>query len=473
MYPRLLLLKQFLSEDGAIFVSIDDNEVGNLQALMREIFGAANEVATIIWEKGKKGDSKLVSVTHEYIVAFARNKSLLKTKKVKWRRKKPGVEDVLAYYDELRKKHLDNHALIRKEMMAWYRLMPKADPRKAHKHYNWSDDRGLYFPDNFHGPDDGRENRPRYPILHPITHQPCAMPSTGWRWEQDTTIAALAEDPPRIHFGKDHTTIPNRKSYLLEIDEEPMMSVFYKDGRAATLEVESILGAGAFPFPKDSEVIADLIGMVTEPGDIVLDSFGGSGTTAHAVLKINQHLTNPLKFITIEIDKNTAESKTRTRIAKVIEGYTPLVGKKKTPIAGLGGGFQYLQVSKEPLFQENEAIRPDVSFDQLAQFVWFMETGTGLAESAMLDRKEQSPYLGTYRGRSVFLLYNGILSGTSEVDGNVLNGNTLEYLAQVTPNFDDHKVIYGARTRIEKSKLIKLGITFHQLPYELAIKTWF
>ena len=84
------------------------------------------------------------------------------------------------------------------------------------------------------------------------------MPSTGWRWEEGTTKAALAEDPPRIHFGKDHTTIPNRKSYLFEIDEEPMLSVFYKDGRAATLEVEAILGPGVFSFPKDSEVIADL-----------------------------------------------------------------------------------------------------------------------------------------------------------------------------------------------------------------------
>ena len=287
MYPRLALLRDFLTEDGAIFVSIDDNEVGNLQALLREIFGPANQVATIVWEKGKKGDAKLVSVTHEYIVAFARNKAVLKNRNVKWRRKKPGVEDVLEYYDSLRKKHGDDHAKIRKDMMAWYRALPKADLRKAHKHYNWSDDRGLYFPDNFHGPDDGRENRPRYPILHPVTNQPCAMPSTGWRWEEDTTKAALAEDPPRIHFGKNHTTIPNRKSYLFEIDEEPMLSVFYKDGRAATLEVESILGAGAFPFPKDSEIIADLVGTVAGQGDIVLDSFAGSGTTAHAVLRLH------------------------------------------------------------------------------------------------------------------------------------------------------------------------------------------
>jgi adenine-specific DNA-methyltransferase len=119
MYPRLVLLKQFLRDDGAIFVSIDDNEVGNLQALMREVFGSTNEVATIVWEKGKKGDSKLVSVTHEYIVAFARNKALLKERKVKWRRKKPGVDEVLEYYDSLRHKHGDD-AKIRTKPWKWH-----------------------------------------------------------------------------------------------------------------------------------------------------------------------------------------------------------------------------------------------------------------------------------------------------------------------------------------------------------------
>ena len=284
---------------------------------------------------GKKGDSKLVSVTHEYIVAFARNKVLLKERKVKWRRKKSGADEVLEYYGSLRQKHGDDHDKIRKEIMAWYRAMLKTDPRKAHKHYNWSDKRGLYFAADFAGPDDGRENRPRYQILHPATKRPCAMPSTGWRWEEDTTKAALAEDPPRIHFGRDHTTIPNRKSYLFEIDEEPMMSVFYKDGRAATLEVESMLGAGAFQFPKDSEIISDLIGMVAGSGDIVLDSFGGSGTTAHAVLRRNQHLKSPMRFILVELDETVARTKTRERIKKAIEGYTPLAGKKKTPVPGL------------------------------------------------------------------------------------------------------------------------------------------
>lgn len=251
------------------------------------------------------------------------------------------------------------------------------------------------------------------------------------------------------------------------------MSVFYKDGRAATLEVESLLGAGAFPFPKDSEVIADLVGMVTEPGDIVLDSFGGSGTTAHAVLRKNQHLKKPLNFILVEIDSNTAETKTRTRIKKAIEGYTPLVGKKKTPVPGLGGGFQYFRLSEEPLFQADGKIRSTVSYDQLAEFVWFMETGVGLAESALINAQHRTPYLGTHKGRAIFLLYNGILKDSSEDGGNVLNGRSLAYLNEVLSGFDGPKVVYGARTRFDKSKLAKLGITFHQLPYELAVKTWF
>src|SRR5207237_1436882 len=147
-----------------------------------------------------------------------------------------------------------------------------------------------------------------------------------------------------------HSTIPNRKTYLFEIDEEPMMSVFYKDGRAATLQVESILGPGAFEFPKDSQVIADLIAMVTGPDDIVLDSFAGSGTTGHAVLMCNKQHAQSLRFILVELDEDVARTKTSERVKKAIYGYTPLAGKKHTAVSGLGGGFQFCRLSAEPLF---------------------------------------------------------------------------------------------------------------------------
>ncbi|THD06658.1 site-specific DNA-methyltransferase [Rhodanobacter lindaniclasticus] len=459
MYPRLVLLKKFLRDDGAIFVSIDDNELTSLLALMREIFDAGNEVATIVWEKGKKGDSKLVSITHEYIVVFARNKALLKERKVKWRRKKAGVDDVLQHYQALCAQHGTNHAAIRKQMMAWYRAMPKTDPRKAHKHYNWSDSRGLYFAADFAGPDDGRESRPRYPIIHPVTGKACAMPSTGWRWEEETTKAALVENPPRIHFGKDHTTIPNRKSYLVEVDEEPLMSVFYKDGRAATLEVEAMLGPGSFQFPKDSQVIADLVDTMTEPGDLVLDSFGGSGTTAHAVLRASEHLVAPLRFILVEMDSNVARTKTRERTRKAIEGYIPQAGKKRLPVPGLGSGFRYATLGK-PLFNEHGHINPEVRFAELARFVWFMETGAPLA-----SKKPASPLLGVHDGRAVYMLYNGILKDKSAGGGNVLTSPLLDEL----PLHDGPRVVYGTRCLIKPERLRALRIVFKQLPYELRV----
>lgn len=458
MYPRLVLLKQFLREDGAIFVSIDDNELCNLQTLMREVFGATNEVATMVWEKGKKGDSKLVSISHEYIVVFARNRALLKKNNAKWRKRKNGVDTVLNHYQGLRDAHADDHAGIRKAMMAWYRSLPANDPSKAHKHYNWSDRRGLYFAADFAGPDDGRESRPRYPILHPITQQPCSMPSTGWRWEQATTEAALKEDPPRIHFGKDHTTIPNRKSYLAEVDEEPLMSVFYTDGRAATLEVESILGAGAFQFPKDSNVIGELLSTVTQPGDLVLDSFGGSGTTAHAVLKLNRNLAKPLRFILVEMDEEVAATKTAARVRSAVEGYVPKIAKQREPIGALGGGFQFCRLSSQPLFDADGQIRRNVKFAQLAEFVWFAETGTGYTGQA------DSPLLGVHEGRAVYLLYNGILKDKSIAGGNVLTCPVFNQL----PKFDGAKVIYAAANRMG-ARAAREGIVFKQTPYALEV----
>ena len=312
MYPRLRLLKDMLREDGAIFISIDDAEVANLRTLCDEIFGRQNLLANLVWEKGKKGDAKFFSVSHEYILVYARSKALLTSRNTVWRRRKPGVDEALAKYQELKSAMAGNHADIRKEMMAWYRSLPANNGAKAHKHYNWSDDRGLYFPDNFHGPDDGRETRPRYDILHPVTGKPVAKPSTGWRWEESRTIAALADKPPRIHFGPDEATIPCRKSYLFEVDEEPFPSVFYKDGRAATLEVERLLGKGAFEFPKDSGIIADILSLVCKDGDLVLDSFAGSGTTAHACEILRKERNVNLRCILVELDKVTVNANAGT-----------------------------------------------------------------------------------------------------------------------------------------------------------------
>jgi adenine-specific DNA-methyltransferase len=467
MYPRLALLRQFLNEDGVIFVSIDDNELANLLFLMEETFGAQNQLATIVWEKGKKGDSKFFSENHEYIVAYARSKSILVAKNTKWKKRKSGVDKVLAHYQSLRDKYGNNHEDIRVEMMKWYRALPKDAPAKAHKHYNWSDARGLYFPDNFHGPDDGRESRPRYDIFHPTTGKPCAKPSTGWRWEEARTKIALAEDPPRIHFGPDETTIPCRKSYLVDVSQEPFPTVFYKDGRAATLAVEQLLGKGRFAFPKDAEVIADLVGMVSEPGDIILDSFGGSGTTGQAVLQLNAEGGTPRRFVMVQmayesyeqkvLEQNIARDITSERVRRVAQGHTNAKGEA---VAGIGGSFRFCELG-EPLFDETGMIRETVKFSELARHVYFSETGEPLPRARVLN----TPFLGACRGVGIYLLYNGILGDESANGGNVL---TRQILAKL-PEFDGPKVVYCAGCLLSRDRLQGARITVRQTPYEIKV----
>jgi len=308
MYPRLFLARQLLRDDGVIFVSIDDHEVHHLRLLMNEVFGEENFVATLVWEKSKKGDAKLIAVNHEYVHVFAKDKqSVLDVGK--WRRKKNGVDEVLAHYQQLRKDRTDDHIAISDAMKKWYASLPSEDPRRGMAHYRVSDDRGLYFPDNFAGPDDGRKSRPRYDIIHPVTKKPCKKPSTGWRWEEETTNVALAQTPPRIHFGIDENTIPCRKTYLAEIDSEPFASVFYRDGRAATLEVEKLLGAGLMDFPKNVDVLKELIALGSDDDSIILDFFSGSATTAQAVLELNREDGGNRRFILVQLPEPTGNKK--------------------------------------------------------------------------------------------------------------------------------------------------------------------
>lgn len=142
MYPRLRLAKSLLHPQGAIMVSCDDNELPRLTLLLDEVFGEENFVGQIVWQRSKKGDAKLIATTHEYIVCYVKDKGAVLEQGV-WRRPKEGADEVLAKYQELKTSLAGNHDAIRTAMMDWYRSLPEGDPKKSHKHYNWSDDRGL------------------------------------------------------------------------------------------------------------------------------------------------------------------------------------------------------------------------------------------------------------------------------------------------------------------------------------------
>jgi len=366
IYPRLKLARNLLTDDGVIFLSISDCEVDNLKKVCNELFGEENFIAQVIWQKSKKGDSKLIATIHEYVLVYTKNKAAALKSGI-WRKKKNGVDEVLEQYEKFRKELNTDHTLVRTAMQKWYRSLKDSDPRQSHKHYSWSDDRGLYFPDNFAGPDDGRKSRPRHDIIHPITKKVCKKPSTGWRWDETKTDWALAQVPQRIHFGEDESTIPNRKSYLKETAFEPFSSVFYTDGRGATLEVESLVGKSIFQFPKNKEVISELIGLVCSDGDIVLDFFAGSGSTAHAAYHHNSLGDKNVNYILVQLPELT-DPKSKAYEA----GYSYITDITKKRIGGASTIYEGSETKGDFGFKvmklDETNIRPwDADFDNLEQ----------------------------------------------------------------------------------------------------------
>lgn len=297
MLPRLYLSRNLLREDGAVFVSIDETEQSNLRHLCDEVYGQENFVADLVWAAGRKNDSKHVSVSHEYIVAYVKNMEYLKEHGVIWRQRKEGLDDIYKTYARLRREHSDNHAAVQAGLKEWFAGLADTHPAKAHRHYSCVDARGIYFPDNISWPGGGG---PKYEVLHPKTRKPVKVPSAGWRFPSPETMACqISED--RIHFCADETSVPTRKSYLAEHESQVPYSVFYQDGRAATKRLRELLGGEYFENPKDETVIGKIVEFAADPGALVLDFFAGSGTTAHAVLDMNKKDDGNRKFILVQL----------------------------------------------------------------------------------------------------------------------------------------------------------------------------
>ena len=199
--------------------------------------------------------------------------------------------------------------------------------------------------------------------------------------------------------------------------------------------------------------------IATNPGDLVLDSFAGSGTSGHAVLKLNQITPDkePRRFILVEIEPKIAREVTAERVRRVAEGYKKLKGGG---VEAVGGAFRFCELG-EPLFDENGKIRETVTFADLARHVYFSETGEPLARG----RVSKSPFLGSCRGVGIYLLYNGILRDKSANGGNVL---TRAVLAELPP-FDGQKVIYCAGCLLGKDRLQAERIIVRQTPYEIKV----
>lgn len=283
IYPRLKCAHGLLTRNGAIFVSCDETEQARLRLVMDEVFGGENFVADLVWAAGRKNDSRLISVSHEYIVCYARDKGFLTAEKVEWRQRKKGLDDIYRQYEKLKGQFGTDFAAMTAGMKEWFKGLPESHPAKAHKHYNHVDARGVYFPADISWPGGGG---PTYEVLHPKTGRPVKTPARGWITPDPEKMRAWIADD-RVHFGEDESRVPCLKAYLRDQEYQAPYSVFYQDGRAATKRLRELMGCDCFDFPKDETAMQGIVEMLTSGEDVVLDFFAGSGTTGHAVMAQN------------------------------------------------------------------------------------------------------------------------------------------------------------------------------------------
>ena len=450
MYPRLVLLREFLRDDGVIFASIDEVEAANFRLLFDEIFGIANRVGTIIWKNVTDNNPTNIAIEHEYVLCYAKSKSRLPKE---WKSVNLAVkEKLLRIGHEFIDKYPDKNKR-QAEYSKWF---------KENKFFLWPFDRykhidegGIYTgSQSVHNP--GKEGY-RYDVIHPRTGKPCTQPMMGYRFPPDTMNALLAQN--RVIFGEDETKIIELKVYVKDYRAK-LASLFELDGRIGTNEIKEIFPESKrpFDFPKPTELIEELVSFVTASDDIILDSFAGSGTTGHAVLKLNRADKQRRQFILVEMKDSIAREITAERIRRVSQGYANANNEK---VEGLGGGFRYCTLA-EPLFDAQGNIDERVTFADLAAHVFFTETGQPIPKKA----SGKSPLLGVFSGTAVYLLYNGVLDDKHPDSGNVLTGDVLSKL----PAHDGMKVIYGTACRLSPQRLKRENIIFRQTPYEIKVR---
>lgn len=414
MYPRLVLLRDLLAENGSIWVTIDDNEGHYLKVLMDEVFGRRNFVATVIWEKADspRNSARQFSADHDYIHVYARNEEWVPIK------------------------------------------LPRSEESDAIYSNPDNDERGPWLPG------DPYANKPysrgQYTITGPTGRTFSPPPGRFWRISEDKLRQLDSEG--RIWWGPNGDARPSIKRYLSEVSDLVPRTIWSKDAvgsnRTSKNEMRALFpGQESFATPKPERLLERVLHIATSPGDIVLDSFLGSGTTAAVAHKMGRH------WIGIEAGDH-AETHCLPRLQKVIEGekggISEAVGWKG------GGGFKFMRLGQS-VFDELGAINPKVRFSALASFVWLQETGVPS------DGKFKSPLLGIHEGKAYCLLYNGILGDKRPNGGNVLTGSVLQKLRKLLKE-DRPMVVYGESCRLGTERLREEDLTFKHIPYDVRAR---
>ncbi|MDE0377085.1 MAG: site-specific DNA-methyltransferase [bacterium] len=418
MMPRLRLLRELLREDGAIFVSIDDNEVHHLRCLMDEVFGEENFVATIIWEKvyAPKSSAKYFSENHDFVVVYANRKELF------------------------------NRRLLPRT--------PEADARYSNRD------------DDPRGPWKASDLSARNPYSKGVYSIQCPGgrvipgPPAGAYWRYSSERLRELDNDNRIWWGTDGNQTPAIKRFLSEVQPGlvpetiwPYKEVNHTQGARKTLLQLFAEDAPRFT-TKPFELIQRIILLSTDPDSIVLDSFAGSGTTAHAVLAQNKEDGGNRRFILVECEEY-ADTVTAERVRRVIKGVPS--ARDDALKAGLGGTFSYFELGR-PMGQESLLDGSHLpSWEKLAGYVFFTATGQEF-DPADIDR--DTGFIGRTADHDVFLIY--------EPDIEKLKSLTLSLsVARALPEGSRRRLVFAPTKYLDREYLHKYRIDFQQLPFQI------
>ncbi|MBU4273814.1 MAG: site-specific DNA-methyltransferase [Proteobacteria bacterium] len=430
IYPRLVLLRELLAEDGSIWVSIDDREAHYLKVLMDEVFGRGNFVATVIWRKNysPKSSAKHFSEDHDYILIYGKSAD------------------------------------------TWVpNPMPRSEKQdKAYKNPD-HDPRGPWKPSDLSARNP--YSLGIYPIACPSGRKiPGPPPGTYWRISKNKFDEIDADN--RIWWGKDGNNVPAMKRFLSEVKQGIVPQTYWPyeevgHTQDAKKEVVALFGDDVFGTPKPEKLVQRIFFIATNPGDLVLDSFLGSGTTAAVAQKMGR------RWIGIEMGEH-AVTHCLPRLEKVINGEQGGISKAMNWQGG--GGFRFHTLG-EPVFDAEGGIHPAVRFPALAAYLWHFETGDPwkippappLSKGGSAERGGISPLLGIHNNTAYYLLYNGILGDRRPQGGNVLTSAVLAHLEAEFPHHGP-RVIYGETTRLGEARLRGAGIVFKQIPYDIKAR---
>lgn len=309
MKNRLEVCLELLSNEGVIFISIDINEQAYLKVLCDEIFGRHNFVGEIIWETATDNNATQISVEHEYVICYAKNKSA----QSKWQIKSEKAKFIQDKYEELKKAHGSDFETIEKSLRNWLNSLKKSNEIDISgvSHYSYVDEKGVFYPGNSANTKPGGYN---FDIIHPITKKVCNKPSNGYRWPETTFWDA--DKNGDVLWGEDENSIPKIKKRL-DTATELLKGYFYEDNRRSTQALTKMMGKKVFDNPKSINLLKKIIKFTTSDNDLILDFFAGSGSTGEAVIQVNNEENTNRKFILCE-QLDYIEKVTATRLQKCL-----------------------------------------------------------------------------------------------------------------------------------------------------------